>query len=170
MSPVSPESAEVRVRSATIDDAAPIAQFNQRLARESEGKSLDESVLESGVRRALSTPELGRYFVAEEGGRVIGQTLITYELSDWRDGVVWWIQSVYVLPEARGRGVFRRLFAHIEQLARADAQARGLRLYVESNNTPAIRTYERLGLRPSGHLMYERDWSGAVREVGSHDA
>ncbi len=147
------------VRDARNDDLPTIVDFNLRLARESEDKRLDPTTVERGVRRALNNTALGRYFVAEEAGTVVGQTMITYELTDWRDGVFWWIQSVYVMPDARGRGVFRSLFEHVDRLARSSPDARGLRLYVERHNASAISTYERLGLHPSGHLLYEIDWS-----------
>ena len=150
------------MRDARLDDAPLIVEFNQLLAWESEARRLDESVLAAGVRRALTTPELSRYFIAEISGDVVGQTMLTYELTDWRDGVLWWLQSVYVREPWRGQGVFRRLFEHVESLARRDPAARGLRLYVERHNARALATYERMGMQPSGHLLYEKDWSGAI--------
>ena len=153
----------LRIRDAAPDDAPTIAEFNRLLALESEQKTLDPATLERGVRQALVRRELCRYFLAECGGRIVGQTMLTYEFSDWRSGVFWWIQSVYVVADYRGRGAFRALFEHIEALARATPEVCGLRLYVEEHNSPAIATYRRLGMAPSGHLLYERDWSGAVR-------
>lgn len=85
--------------------------------------------------------------------------MLTFEWSDWRAGVFWWLQSVYVAPEARRRGVFQALFAHIRNVARADRQVVGLRLYVEEHNAPAIGTYRRLGMIRSGHVVFEIDWS-----------
>jgi GNAT superfamily N-acetyltransferase len=154
--------ATIIVRDATPLDAATIGDFNGRLAWESEGKRLDPGVIDRGVRMALERPELCRYFLAEIDGRVVGQTMLTYEFSDWRAGVFWWIQSVYVVPEARQRGVFRALFRHIEDLARATPEVCGLRLYVEQHNAAALATYQRLGMSPSGHLLYELDWSGTI--------
>lgn len=153
------------VRDATLADAAVVIEFNRLLARESEHKELDVETLTRGVRRALERPDLCRYFVAEwkegEGKPVIvGQSMLTYELTDWRDGVLWWFQSVYVVRDYRGRGVFRALFEHIHRLARTTPDVRGLRLYVEQHNTQALATYQRLGMQPSGHLVYEMDWSG----------
>jgi GNAT superfamily N-acetyltransferase len=113
-----------------------------------------------GVRRALTQPALCRYWVAESGGQIVGQAMITLELTDWRDGVLWWLQSVYVAEPHRGKGVFRALFDHIAAAAKADSDVRGLRLYVERENARAQRVYEQLGLSPSGHLVFERDWSG----------
>lgn len=155
---------QVRIRDAAPADAAIIAEFNRLLAFESEQKTLDPATLERGVRLALSRPELCRYFLAESAGRIVGQTMLTYEWSDWRAGVFWWIQSVYVVADCRGRGVFRELFNHIDALARSTPEVCGLRLYVEEHNEGAIATYRRMGLAPSGHLLYERDWSGAIHE------
>lgn len=153
------------VRDARLDDAAIIVEFNRLLAQESEAKDLNVEVLACGVRRALEQPEMCRYFVAEwkqgEGKPVVvGQSMLTYELTDWRDGVLWWFQSVYVVRDYRGRGVFRALFEHIHRLARTTPDVRGLRLYVEQHNAQALATYGRLGMQPSGHLVYEMDWSG----------
>ena len=154
----------VRVASAT--DAETIAAFNAALAVESEGKTLDSTVLARGVLRALGSPDTCRYYVAEQDGRVIGQTLVTYELTDWRDGVLWWIQSVYVLPDARRRGVFRSLYEHVTDAARRDPHARGLRLYVDDRNARAMETYRALGMHDAGYRVYEHDWSGSVRSSG----
>lgn len=157
----------VVVRDAQLGDFPTIVEFNRQLAIESEGKELDPVVLTSGVEQALSRPEMCRYFVAELGAQVVGQTMITYEWSDWRNGVLWWIQSVYVHPRYRGGGVFRALHEHISQLARAQADVRGLRLYVDDHNHTAMATYRRLGMAPSGHQVYESDWSGAVKAVNT---
>jgi GNAT superfamily N-acetyltransferase len=147
------------IRDAAAADAALIAEFNCQLAWESEHKRLDPAMISRGVERALARPALCRYFLAELDGRTVGQTMLTYEWTDWRDGVFWWIQSVYVLPEYRRRGVFRALHQHVAALARSTPDVRGLRLYVERANEAAQATYQRLGLAPSGHLLYEHDWS-----------
>ena len=99
--------------------------------------------------------------MAQLAAEVVGQTMITYEWSDWRNGVFWWIQSVYVHPRYRGGGVFRALHEYISTLARAEPNVCGLRLYVDQHNHAAMATYRRLGLAPSGHHVYECDWSGA---------
>jgi GNAT superfamily N-acetyltransferase len=148
------------IRDATPADLAVIADFNSALAIETEHKRLDPDVICRGVARALAQSDLCCYFVAEIGGQVVGQAMVTFELTDWRDGVLWWFQSVYVAEPFRGQGVFRALFQHIAAAAQADPAVRGLRLYVERDNTRAQRVYEQLGLAPSGHLVYERDWSG----------
>lgn len=157
-------AAELHIRNAIPADAPTIVDFNARLALESESKRLDPDVLAEGVRLALAKPELCRYFIAELGGRPIGQTMLTYEWSDWRAGVCWWIQSVYVAPEHRCQGVFKAIFAHIEALARSSPEVCGLRLYVEEHNQRAIETYKSMGLAPTGHFLLELDWSGAVKK------
>ncbi len=153
---------KLHIRDATPADAALIAEFNRRLAWETESKRLDAEVLARGVQLALEKPDCCRYFLAESGGQVVGQTMLTYEWSDWRAGRFWWIQSVYVVAEQRGRGVFRALFEHVRGLARSTPDVCGLRLYVEHQNAAAQTTYRRLGMSPSGHLLYEFDWSGAA--------
>lgn len=149
----------VTIRSARADDLTQIVDFNLRLAEESEGKKLDEAVLSKGVQRALASPEMCRYFMAEVSGEVAGQTMITFELTDWRDGVLWWLQSVYVRPEFRKIGAFKALFRHIATLAKETPDVRGLRLYVEQGNSRAQKVYEQMGMQPGGYLVYEQDWS-----------
>jgi len=149
----------VAVRNAVAQDADFIVDCNIALAEESENKRLDREVLSRGVRRGFAQPGLARYFIAECDGERAGTTMLTYELTDWRDGVVWWLQSVYVLPAYRKRGVFRAIYRHIERLARQDPDARGLRLYVLEDNTRALRTYEAMGMSASGYLVYEHDWA-----------
>ena len=148
-------NSSLHVRDATPDDQSTIVEFNRLLALESESKQLDVHTLSRGVARALVSPEYCRYFVAEAGGQIVGQTMLTYEWSDWRNGIFWWIQSVYVTAPQRGQGVFRALFEHIEHLARQTPEVCGLRLYVEEHNHAALETYQRMGMTPSGHRLYE---------------
>jgi GNAT superfamily N-acetyltransferase len=143
------------VRAATPADAPFIVEFSRLLAEESEGKALDPALLAAGVAAGLADPPKALYFVAEEGGRVLGQVMVTFEWSDWRNGWFWWIQSVYVRPEARRRGVFRALFEHVAGAARANPEVIGLRLYVEEENRPAQETYARLGLSPTTYRVME---------------
>lgn len=152
----------ITIRDAVPDDWAVIADFNTRLAWETEHKQLDRATIEHGVKLALAKPEYCRYFIAEVEQSIAGQTMITYEWTDWRAGVLWWIQSVYVAADYRRRGVFRAIFDHIRCQAEALPEVRGLRLYVEQHNANAQATYQQLGLAPSGHLLYELDWSQSV--------
>jgi GNAT superfamily N-acetyltransferase len=144
------------IRQAVPADAAVIVEFNRRLAEESEGKTLDAAVLAAGVAAGLADPRKSVYFLAEEDGRALGQIMFTTEWSDWRNGWFWWIQSVYVRPEARRRGVFRALFEQVRQAALTEGQVIGLRLYVERDNHAAQETYRRLGMDAAGYLVFER--------------
>ena len=135
-----------------------IARFNAAMALETEHLALDAPRLLEGVRRLVEDPSRGFYLVACEGARVVGQLMITYEWSDWRNGTFWWIQSVYVEPDYRGRGVFKALYGHIEGMARAAADVCGLRLYVEGENLRAQQVYERLGMRATPYQMFEVDF------------
>lgn len=148
-------------RPATVDDAPVIARFNQAMAQETEGKALDLATLVAGVRRVFDEPAHGRYLVAESGpgsakpGEVVACLMITYEWSDWRNGQVWWIQSVYVHPEHRRRGVFKLLYATVRGLGQAAGGVCGYRLYVEQDNARAQQTYKNLGMSPTAYLVYE---------------
>jgi GNAT superfamily N-acetyltransferase len=152
--------ARVAIRGARADDLAAIVAFNAALASESEGKQLDPEVLAPGVRAALADPDRLRYWVAEAvgNGQVISQAAVSREWSDWRNGWIWWLQSVYVHPESRTRGVFRSLYAHIRDTARNAGDVVGLRLYVDDANHRARRTYEALGMTPGGYHVYEDLW------------
>lgn len=144
------------IRRAEPGDAPVIVEFNCLLAEESEGKKLDRRVLGPGVAKALADPAKCLYFLAQEGDQVLGQMMITYEWSDWRDGWIWWIQSVYVRSDARRRGVFKALFNHVCQIASDRRDVVALRLYVERENHVARQTYANLGLGPTGYIVLER--------------
>jgi ribosomal protein S18 acetylase RimI-like enzyme len=144
----------ILIRTALPTDCDVIVDFNCRLADETEGKLLDRAIVTRGVAAALADAHKARYFLACDGERPVGQLMFTWEWSDWRDGVFWWLQSVYVVAEFRGRGVFRRLFEHVRELAGRDPQVVGLRLYVEHDNSAAQAVYARLGMsRPGYHVL-----------------
>ena len=153
------ESAIV-VRDANLGDIDAIVEFNLNLATETEGKTLDRGVLVEGVRVGLSDPIRLRYWVATTADtqEVIGQAGVTLEWSDWRNGWIWWFQSVYVREDARGKGVFRKLHETIRQAALDTKNVVGLRLYVEEANDKAQLTYQALGLKPGGYHVYEEIW------------
>ncbi|MEX1140191.1 MAG: GNAT family N-acetyltransferase [Bacteroidota bacterium] len=146
------------IRPARADDAPLIAQFNALMALETEHRTLDHETLRKGVEAVVREPSHGTYYVAEMDGRVVGQLLITYEWSDWRNGVFWWIQSVYVRQEVRGRGVFKALYRHVEVMARKQPGVCGLRLYVEHDNQNAMRTYQKLGMKKTPYQLFEVDF------------
>lgn len=144
------------VRPAKPDDADTIAQFNIAMALETEGKTLESAVIAAGVRRVLDRPEHGRYLVAtDSAGSVVASLMITHEWSDWRNGQVWWIQSVYVHPGHRRRGVFKKLYHATRELGRQTPGVIGYRLYVERENLRAQATYRSLGMTQTPYLIYE---------------
>lgn len=147
----------VKVRDAGPPDLATIVEFNAGIALETEDLKLDRHRLEAGVAAILEDSSKGRYFVASENGRLVGQIMITTEWSDWRNGDFWWIQSVYVLPEFRSRGVFSKLYRFVESAAH-QANARGLRLYVDEHNKRAADIYAKLGMHISQYQMMEVDF------------
>lgn len=145
------------IRRAALQDVEIVAEFNARLAKESEGKTLDRARLLPGVKALLADSHKGVYHLAcATDGKPIGQIMYTYEWSDWRNGWFWWVQSVYVASEYRGKGVFRTLFNHLVQLAKAQGDVIGFRLYVENDNKPAHEVYQRSGFERAGYFVLER--------------
>jgi ribosomal protein S18 acetylase RimI-like enzyme len=155
-------SEEIVIRSAHQGDVNTIVQFNAAMALETEQRRLDGARLREGTQTFLGSSHYGFYILAEchDGNscKPIGQLMITYEWSDWRNGVFWWIQSVYVVPDRRGLGVFRAMYDHILVRARAEPRVCGIRLYVERDNLRAQTVYQRVGLTPSVYLVFERDF------------
>jgi len=149
---------EINIRPSTVDDAEFLVRGNAAMALETEHLSLDLDRLRNGVHALFEDPSRGLYFIAEIGGRRVGQLMLTYEWSDWRNGMFWWIQSVWVEPAYRGQGVFKALYAFVEGKAKADGGVCGLRLYVENNNSQAQGTYERCGMTRTAYQMYETDF------------
>lgn len=142
-------------RQARLADISDIVQFQIDMARETEELALDPHVVSRGVGAVFESPSRGQYYVAERQGRVIASTLITYEWSDWRNGIVWWIQSVYVVPEARRQGVYAGLYSYIKSLAETDEQVQGIRLYVDRRNIQAQLVYARLGMNGEHYQVFE---------------
>ena len=145
----------VTLRPARAEDGIYLIAWNAAMALETEQKKLDPSTLARGVQGVFDDPRRGRYFIAERDGQGVGALLITYEWSDWRCGDIWWIQSVYVVPQARRAGVFRAMYERVQRDARA-ASAVGLRLYVETENARAQATYSGLGMSRCHYFMYEQ--------------
>lgn len=146
---------DVQVREARREDAATIIEFQVAMALETEEVTLDRDILTRGVTAVFDEPTHGRYFVAESQGRVVASLLITYEWSDWRSGMVWWIQSVYTIPEFRKRGVYAALYAHIRAQVEPDPSIRGIRLYVDNRNVDAQKVYARLGMEGEHYRVFE---------------
>jgi GNAT superfamily N-acetyltransferase len=142
------------IRKARPDDASTIVDFQQKMAWETEKLTLAPETITNGVKKVFTDPECGQYWVAEDNGMVVASLLITYEWSDWRNTNVWWFQSVYVLPSHRRKGIFRLMYLSIKNEADKQGVA-GLRLYVETNNSAAQKTYMALGMKSEHYTMYE---------------
>jgi len=140
---------------AILADLSAIVQFQIAMARETESLELDFEVCTAGVRAVFEHPERGLYYVGKINQLVVGALLITYEWSDWRNGVVWWIQSVYVLPRFRRQGVYSGLYSCIQALARTDESVRAIRLYVDRRNAAAHKVYESLGMNGDHYQVFE---------------
>lgn len=147
----------IHIRKAQAGDAATIAEFNIAMARETEDKALDRTVIIAGVRCLLENPQYGFYIVAESDGEIAGCLLITYEWSDWRNGLFWWIQSVYIHPAFRRRGIYRRMYGFIKELTQREPQVCGFRLYVDKDNRPARKTYRELGMTQTNYILFEEE-------------
>ena len=146
---------ELQVRKGCAADADAFVRFNRAMALETEGKTLDEAIVEPGVNAVFEDPARGFYVVAECANDIVAALMITFEWSDWRNANFWWIQSVYVTPEFRHRGIYRRLYAFVREGARSQGNVCGFRLYVEKDNVVAQKAYESLGMSASDYLMYE---------------
>ena len=144
----------ITIRKATRDDAPSIIAFQQAMAMETEGLELNRDKVTMGVISLFLGSDSGKYYVAEENGKVVASLMITYEWSDWRNANVWWIQSVYVIPAYRRKGIFRKMYEHVKRDG-IEQGASGLRLYVDSANILAQKTYEALGMNGVHYKMYE---------------
>jgi ribosomal protein S18 acetylase RimI-like enzyme len=145
----------MNIRLAQKNDAPALVEFNQAMALETEGKRLDSEILKSGVEAVFEDSKKGFYVVAEYENEIIGGLMVTFEWSDWRNNWFWWIQSVYILPDARGRGIYRLLYEFVKRKAEESGNVCGFRLYVEKENARAQKVYEKLGMEQPHYLMYE---------------
>jgi GNAT superfamily N-acetyltransferase len=146
---------EILIRFARPEDASALIEFNQAMALETEGKTLVEEKIASGVSAVFHDEKKGFYVVADDNGQIIGGLMVTFEWSDWRNAWFWWIQSVYILPDYRGQRIYSRLYEFIKTAALEAGNVCGFRLYVEHDNIRAQKVYQKLGMAESHYLMYE---------------
>lgn len=143
------------IRKASAKDWAIIADFQQQMAWETENMTLKPDIIKEGIQVVLNDPTKGSYYVAEVDNRIVGSLMITYEWSDWRNKLIYWIQSVYVLPEFRRRGIYRSLYEHIKAIASNANDVGGIRLYVDRSNHSAQETYTKLGMNGEHYQVFE---------------
>jgi ribosomal protein S18 acetylase RimI-like enzyme len=146
---------QLNIRVAIEKDISALVEFNQNMAFETENKHLDSHILTKGVGALVRDPNKGFYLVAEFDRQVVGSLMVTTEWSDWRNAVFWWIQSVYIVPQFRRKGIYAQLYAKVKTLALEQGNICGFRLYVEKENLIAQKTYEALSMHESHYLMYE---------------
>ncbi|MCK9628124.1 MAG: GNAT family N-acetyltransferase [Bacteroidales bacterium] len=143
------------IRKATTGDISQIVDFQMNMALETERLELNRDTLTAGVTNVIEGEKGAAYYLAETNGTLAGMLMITLEWSDWRNGWVWWIQSVYIRPEFRGKGLYRQLYSHIVTLAEESDDVTGIRLYVDKTNTNAQKVYKSLGMNGDHYLVYE---------------
>lgn len=164
-----PAQDHLKVRLAKLEDAATIASFSAAMAFETEGRRLDLDRLYDGTIALLNSPDRGFFMVAEleqaDDRQLLGQLMITYEWSDWRNGTFWWIQSVYVVPAWRRQSVFRLMHETVMTLAKTSPNVCGIRLYVEETNSAAQAVYRKVGLAPSSYAVFETDFVLARKRI-----
>ena len=142
------------IRQATINDTAAIADFNIKMAKETEDLALIPDVINAGVRNMIENPAMGFYLVAEDNHVIQASLMVTTEWSDWRNGLFWWIQSVYVQPQYRRMGLYSKLYEKVKNLAQDNNNVCGFRLYVEHENVTAQKTYRSLGMEKTDYQMF----------------
>jgi ribosomal protein S18 acetylase RimI-like enzyme len=143
------------IREATKEDAGQIAAFQLEMAMETENLQLDIDIVTKGVHRVFDEPAKGTYYVAENNGEVIASLLTTFEWSDWRNGTILWIQSVYVSPQFRGKGIYKSMYRHIRQLVDENPGLKGIRLYVDQSNLSAREVYKKVGMNAEHYQLFE---------------
>jgi len=145
----------ITIRQASVTDAQFIIDFQLFMAKETENLDLVPRIVTKGVEAVFQDLNKGIYFVAEFENKVVASLMITYEWSDWRNGNVWWIQSVYVLPEVRRMGIFRQMYSYLKNIVEKDVNLRGLRLYVDKTNTKAQKVYQEMGMNGEHYQLFE---------------
>lgn len=143
------------IKKAGLCEAQSIVDFQQKMAKETENIDLDTEILTQGVKAVFKDHSKGIYYIAMVNKKVVASLLTTYEWSDWRNGCILWIQSVYVLPEYRGRGVFNEMYQHLKTMVEKSNEYLGLRLYVDITNVKAQKVYDRVGMDGEHYKMYE---------------
>lgn len=148
----------LQISIAKIDDANILADFNVKMAKETEDKNLNFDLVLDATKKVINSNDKGFYLIAKLNNVPVGSLLITYEWSDWRNGYFWWIQSVYVIPEYRKRGIFKDLYNFVKDIAKKNKDVCGLRLYVDRDNTTAQKVYKNLGMIETNYVMMEEEF------------
>lgn len=146
----------MKIRPGLFYDVDVLAQLQVQMAWETEEFKLDPPTVTLGVQAVIDDPSKGKYWIAEVDGKVAGCLLTVPEWSDWRNGTILWIHSVYVLPAYRGKGLYKALYEHVQSLVKTDGKTyKGIRLYVDKRNTAAQEVYNKLGMNGEHYQLFE---------------
>jgi len=145
----------MKIREAKLSDIPVISGFQLAMAAETENMKLDFDTVYKGISKIFDDQNTGKYIVAEQDDKIVASLLTLYEWSDWRNGQVIWIHSVYVMPEYRKQGIFKEMYAFLKKLVSENANYKGLRLYVDKTNTNAMKVYESLGMNGDHYVLFE---------------
>jgi len=145
----------IEIRKADSSDWKTIADYQVKMALETEGINLDPETVSKGVKAIFENPGLGQYFLAEEEGKIVASLMTTFEWSDWRNSMVWWLQSVYVIPKYRKLGVFRKMYLHVKNIVQENENVSGIRLYVVTSNNHARKAYKSVGMDGERYQLFE---------------
>ncbi len=148
----------MKITQPNINDVSNLVDFNIKMAKETENKALNKQTVTKGVSQVLNNSKLGYYVIAKHKNNIMGSLMITYEWSDWRNGMFWWIQSVYVKKEYRKQGVYKKMYSYIKDKALKDNSCTGIRLYVEQENKIAQSVYKKLGMNETHYKLFEIDF------------
>ena len=145
----------MKIRPGLFYDIDQLAQLQVTMAWETEEFKLDLETVKKGVQAVIDDPSKGRYWIMENDGEIAGCLLTVPEWSDWRNGTIIWIHSVYTLPKYRGRGVYKKLYEHIQEQVLVDKNFKGIRLYVDKRNKSAKDVYQKLGMNGEHYTLFE---------------
>lgn len=160
---------DILVRIGQTQDADALAQANIAMAWETESKRLDPATIARGVRAVLNNPAHGFYVIASSGGEIAGSLLVTFEWSDWRSGLIWWVQSLYVQPRFRRHGVFKRMYGFVKAQASRTPDVCGIRLYVHQGNRTAQKAYAKIGMERTPYRIYEDLFAAPDQRQATHE-
>lgn len=146
----------INIRKATKQDAQYIVDCQIKMAHETENLILERVTVEKGVGHILMDSPLGYYLLAEDDKKnLLGVMMVLFEWSDWRNGKVFWIHSLYVKPDFRKQGIFKAFYAHLKNIVESSAEFKGIRLYVEKSNLNAQKAYQASGMTNEHYELFE---------------
>ena len=147
------------VKNMTTEDISTFISFQKIMAKETEGVNLDDSSIAGALEYLINDDSYGKAFMAKLGpnGVSVGTCYINYGYDVLSNKFTIWVQSVFVHPEYRKKGIFSKIFNHLELVAR-QLNASRISLFVDFSNLPAQKVYEKMGMVRREHSFIERDF------------